>query len=369
MQNLGLFRYLQPSFFSGLFDDPVLFVKERPTGRGILLDCGQLHHLAKRVLRAIDAVFVSHAHMDHLIGFDHLLRHIHVAPRTIELYGPAGIAERIGHKLSGYDWNLTEEHWCTIQVLEVHPNRIELFEFAGARGFDKQHLRTTVRPDRVVYRSCYLTVEAEICDHKIPVLAFRITERTPFLLDRQKLATEKLQPGPWLKELKRRFHDSTWGKEPVTVLEENGREREVADVGQLYERIRRHRPPASIGYLSDIGMNEENLAKISALLQGVSLLISECTFLEADEEKARRSAHLCTRDLNRISQGIKPGSLLPMHLSKSYIGESQTLYQELAPPAGTRILQIPDYLTPRPLLPSELPHPITEAPTSTEPFD
>ena len=87
MQNLGLFRYLQPSFFSGLLDDPILLINVRPTGRGILIDCGQLHHLAKRVLRSIDAVFVSHAHMDHLMGFDHLLRHVLVAPRTIACYG------------------------------------------------------------------------------------------------------------------------------------------------------------------------------------------------------------------------------------------------------------------------------------------
>ena len=59
MQEPGLFRYLQPGFFSGLIDDPVMLINIRPTGRGILLDCGQLHHLAKRVLRSIDALFIS----------------------------------------------------------------------------------------------------------------------------------------------------------------------------------------------------------------------------------------------------------------------------------------------------------------------
>ncbi|MDH3961460.1 MAG: MBL fold metallo-hydrolase, partial [Desulfuromonadales bacterium] len=139
MQELGLFRYLQPSFFSGLIDDPVMLINIRPTGRGILLDCGQLHHLAKRVLRSIDALFISHAHMDHLMGFDHLLRHVLVAPRIIKIYGPPDIAERISHKLAGYDWNLTEENWCTFEVYEVHPQQIEKFEFAGSRGFSSEH--------------------------------------------------------------------------------------------------------------------------------------------------------------------------------------------------------------------------------------
>jgi len=205
MQELGLFRYLQPSFFSGLIDDPVMLINIRPTGRGILLDCGQLHHLAKRVLRSIDALFISHAHMDHLMGFDHLLRHVLVAPRTIKIHGPPGIAERISHKLAGYDWNLTEENWCTFEVYEVHPQQIERFEFAGSRGFTSQHRQTLPRHDQIIYQTRHLKVEAEICDHKIPVLIFRVTETPSFLIDRQRLNEENLLPGPWLKDLEKRF--------------------------------------------------------------------------------------------------------------------------------------------------------------------
>jgi ribonuclease Z len=81
----------------------------------------------------------------------------------------------------------------------------------------------------------------------------------------------------------------------------------------------------------------------------------ECTFLAADEAKARNSAHLCTTDLNSISRLVKPKLLLPMHLSKAYLSDTRRLYAELDPPPGTRILGLPDYVTPRPLLPNELP--------------
>ena len=93
-------------------------------------------------------------------------------------------------------------------------------------------------------------------------------------------------------------------------------------------------------------------------MHGVKLRVAECTFLAADREKARISAHLCTTDLNRISRHVRPELLLPMHLSKSYIGDAQRLYAELVPPPGTRLLQLPYYLTPRPLLPGELPNPV-----------
>ena len=116
--------------------------------------------------------------------------------------------------------------------------------------------------------------------------------------------------------------------------------------------------PASIGYISDIGMTPENLSRVCELLNGVTLLVSECTFLAEDEEKARNSSHLCTTDLNRISRQVKPDLLLPMHLSKSYIRDTQRLYAELDQLRGTQLLQLPDYMTPRPLLPGELPSPI-----------
>ena len=57
------FRYLEPTFFAGLLDDPVLLVRVRPLGSNLLFDCGEIHHLAKRVLTAIEAIFISHTHM------------------------------------------------------------------------------------------------------------------------------------------------------------------------------------------------------------------------------------------------------------------------------------------------------------------
>lgn len=358
MQSLGLFRYLQPSFFSGLLDDPVMLINVRPTGRGILLDCGQIHHLAKRILRSLDAVFISHAHMDHLMGFDQLLRNVLVAPRTISIYGPPGIAERIGHKLAGYDWNLAEETWCSITVYEVHTNQIERFEFVGGQGFKQQQRETIPRYGRIIYQTRHLKVEAETCDHKIPVLIFRVTEGRSFRLDRQRLQQEKLLPGPWIKELKRRFYLDNFALGPIEVWKVAGsghRVEQVEDTEELYRKISRDSAPNSIGYISDVGMTAENLNRIYDLMRGVTLLAAECTFLANDKEKARLSFHLCTTDLNQICREIKPQLLLPMHLSKSYISDTKQLYAELDQRQGTTILQLPDYITQRPLLTSELP--------------
>jgi len=349
-----LFRYLQPTLFSGLLDDPVLVIQVRPTGRSILLDCGQIHHLAKRVLRSIDAIFISHAHMDHFMGLDHFIRNVHVAPRTIRIYGPPGIAERFAHKVAAYSWNLAEETWCDFELYEIHRSHLDQVVFAGRNGFAARSSITLLRQEAVVYRTPYLKVEAELCDHKIPSLIFRVTEQPSFKLDPQRLQAAGLQPGVWLRELKRRFHSGDWESGPIAVPR-GGETILIADAAGLYRSIRLEAPPASIGYISDLGYTESNRARIAGLLSGVSLLLSECTFLAAERDKARASHHLCTSDLNALVCDLKPAALLPMHLSKAYIRRSQELYDELELPAGTRLIRIPAYRTPRPLLPNELP--------------
>ena len=353
------FRNLEPTFFAGQLDDPILLVRVRPRGKNLLVDCGQIHHLAKRVLKGVEAIFISHAHMDHFMGIDTFIRHNHVSPRTFDLYGPPGLAGRLAHKLAGYDWNLTEDFWCTFRVHEIHSGRTESWEMAGRDGFPCRFIEATTRPDRTIFQGDYLRVEAELCDHKIPTLAFRLTEREAFAVDTEKLRSQGLVPGPWLRELKRRFCRGELDRSPLTVLRRDGetlRDEAIDNPAALFSAIRRTIAPASIGYVTDIGFTPENRRKMRELLSGLTLLICECSYLAAERDKARLSFHLCSSDVNQLVRELQPAYLLPMHLSKNYVGRGAQLYDELDLPAGVTLLRIPEHLTPRPLLPAEVTH-------------
>lgn len=359
---LRLFHTIEPYFCSGLLDDPLLLVRIRPSGRSLLFDCGQLQHLAKRTLRSIDTVFVTHAHMDHLMGFDHLVRHTHVSSRPLDLFGPPGIATRVAHKLAGYDWNLAEGWWRTIFVHEVHKKSIRHYRLAGARGFRKEQLGSGPGSGTQIFTNPFVTVSAQLCDHGIPVLAFRLTETEIFAIDPDALAREGLHPGPWLRELKGRWKRGTLGAQPLEVMiaaRGGTQTTTITDDAALYRRLRADRPAASIGYTTDVGFTASNRHRLHELLMGVSLLCCECTFLAADQAKARASHHLCSSDVNRLAADLRPKALLPMHLSKAYISRPFALYDELSLPEGTRLLRLPDYVTPRPLLLTEFPQPST----------
>lgn len=344
-------RYCEPAFFGGLLDDPLLFLRIRPLKRALLFDCGQIAHLAKRVVKPIEAVFISHAHMDHIMGLPTMVRHHHASPRPLDVYGPCGIAERVQHLLGGFDWNLAEPTWFTLRVHEILPDGIRHYRFPGSEGFVQHFDGEEIRSGREIWSCRYVSVKAEILDHKLPVLAFRINERPHFSIDQDRIGSLGLVAGEWLKDLKSRIWKG-YVDQAVQVIRRTGeqlRDETETDPDALYEAIRGEVSCASVGYVTDVGWTPANVDRMETFLGGLTLLCAECTFLAADEEKARASYHLTTTDLNRLMARLAPRYLLPMHLSKSYLYHTVDLYAELDPPAGTTILTLPSHIVPAPL--------------------
>lgn len=349
------FSRIEPFFCGGIFDDPLLLVRLRPLGRSLLFDCGQLNHLATRILKSISTVFISHPHMDHFMGLATLIRHNHVSPKTIDVYGPPGITMRVSNLLGAFAWNLTEPYWCTIRVHEVHPDLLSTTLFPGPEGFvprpaDEQHVT-----NMEIFSNELVTVRAAILDHKLPVLAFRLQETPAFVVNPERLDAAELLPGPWIRDLKARLRSGS--HDAITVLARNGDgmvAREEADPWEVYERIRGELPPASIGYLTDAGATIGNLRAARELLDRVTLLVADCSFLAAHEEKARKSYHFTTSDLVALTREIRPTFLLPTHFSKAYQGNSVEVYAELVLPSGSTLIRLPDHVAPRPLLTREL---------------
>src|SRR4051812_15148672 len=87
-------------------NEPGLVVDVRDERRALLFDLGALDRLAPRLLLRATHAFVSHTHMDHFAGFDHLLAlGLGRVPR-LGLWGGPGFADPGGDKLRAYTWDV-----------------------------------------------------------------------------------------------------------------------------------------------------------------------------------------------------------------------------------------------------------------------
>jgi len=98
-------RLVDPDAFA-----PGLVVDVRDEKRALLFDLGEIERLAPRVLLRVSHAFVSHTHMDHFAGFDHLLALGLGRMRRLVLWGGPGFVEQVEHKLRAYTWNVVHRY-------------------------------------------------------------------------------------------------------------------------------------------------------------------------------------------------------------------------------------------------------------------
>src|SRR5256712_12004206 len=130
----------RPRVLNGQTGDPALLVSLRWQGRALLVDLGRIDRTPAATLLPIEAVFVSHTHMDHFMGFDQLLRLFLARDATLRLYGPAGLADCVAGKLAGYTSNLTAHFAFPLEATGIAPPQLTSRRFAGRQRFPREPL-------------------------------------------------------------------------------------------------------------------------------------------------------------------------------------------------------------------------------------
>jgi len=89
-----------PRLINGPFGDPGLYVGCLHQGMALLFDAGGLYSVSPGNLLKVSHVFVSHTHMDHFIGFDHLVRLMLGRSKRLRVFGPSPIIEQVVSRLA-----------------------------------------------------------------------------------------------------------------------------------------------------------------------------------------------------------------------------------------------------------------------------
>ena len=170
-----------PNLVNGSAGDPALFVDCLFEGRALLFDLGDIRSLSPRKLLRISHAFVTHAHMDHFIGFDWLLRILLGREKDLHLFGPPGFLAQVEHKLRAYTWNLVRNYASdfTLHVTEVDGKKAgRRATFRCHSAFRRENEASVACPENILLREPAMQVRYTLLDHGgIPCLAYALEEQ------------------------------------------------------------------------------------------------------------------------------------------------------------------------------------------------
>ena len=314
---------MKPSFharlINGPFDDPGLYIRMLWEGRALMFDLGNINSLSPRDILKITDIFVSHTHVDHFIGFDHVLRISLKKEGPLRFYGPEGFIDHVEGKLRGYTWNLTDDYPLVIDVYEVTEGYIEQAVFKAGNRFNKESLEK--RPSNgILLHDSFCKVSVRILDHQVPCLAFSLEEECHININKDMLTQMGLPAGPWLSELK----EAIRGNKFDAVITVEGRELSFSDLREVVNISHGQK----FSYVVDALGSEENIKKTIELVKGSDLLYIEAYFLESDRDKAKERYHLTAREAGKIAREAMVRKFEILHFSPRYTDDPEALLRE-----------------------------------------
>lgn len=258
-------------------------------GEVILFDCGE--GTQKRLLEAkisrssIDRIFISHLHVDHVLGLIALLATFSSDKRTRPVYltGPEGLRELLDCSFRAMDVFLRYD--LEVRELATH--------FSG----------------RVVETDTY-TVEAQMLAHRINSFGYRFNEKTHVNIDMDKARRCGLEEGAMIGHLKRNGQVQLGNGTVVTL----------ADVAAPPQKV------CSFVYCGDT----EYSPRTVALARGAGVLLHEATFDASLGLKAGEWGHSTSSDAARVAKEAGVDKLYLTHISSRYTDFSLLLKEARA---------------------------------------
>lgn len=294
---------------SNPFDDPFLFVRMTGERRAMLFDLGSFYGISQTDILKLSDVFVTHTHIDHFIGFDHLLRTLLKRDKPLNIYGPANIIDCVEGKLRGYAWNLIKEYPFNIEAFAIDSGTIRHASFRSENEF--RRMEREERPfDGMIVDETGFTIKASILDHDTPSIAYAIEEDYHINIDKARLDEIGHPVGPWLAELKKSIRNGEDG----TVFRVGDKNVSADDLKDIIIITKGQK----ISYVMDSSPTEDNFNKIVDLVRDSDVLYCEAYFLHEDLDRARQRHHMTARLAGEMALKAGVREMVALHFSPKY---------------------------------------------------
>lgn len=304
------------------FSDPGLYVDVGRRRGAMLFDIGESGSLSRAELARVSHVFISHTHVDHVIGFDRLVREMLGKAVDLKVYGPEGIITHVGNRLSAYTWNLVGGVALSpaVIVTEVRAEFHLRQRFECRNGFVPVRAPQQMPPDAIIMTDGDWRVSTEILDHRTPCLGFRLATRDSLNVDPVALADAGFAAGAWIKMLKSMAaHAPIPEAARVTAITRSGQPQSVPAAALARAVLTKSRGK-TYAYITDASFSPENVKKIVRLAQDADHLFIEAPFLSIHEHHASSKCHLTARQAGTLAALARAADFTVFHFSPRYRG-------------------------------------------------
>ncbi|WP_348825097.1 ribonuclease Z [Flavobacterium aestuarii] len=267
--------------------------------RLFLIDCGEgtQVQLRKNKLKfsKINHVFISHLHGDHFFGLIGLISTFALLGRTndLHIYGPKGVKEIINLQLK------LSNSWTNYQLFfhELESTKSE-----------------------IIFEDEKVIVQTIPLKHRVYTNGFLFQEKT----GERKLDLNAVQNF----EIETCYYQNIKNGKDITL--DDGRI--IANSKLTYDPD----PALSYAFCSDTRYNED----IIPIIENVSVLYHESTFLDSEESLASKTMHSTAKEAARIALKAKAQQLILGHYSTRY--DSIELFKEEASTVFKEVLLAED---------------------------
>lgn len=310
----------------GVFGDPLLHVRLRNLKQSYLFDLGDPGRLPAKVAHQVRAVFLSHAHIDHIGGFLWFLRSRIGRFGPCKIFGPSTTITRIRNHILAVTWDRIEENAPIFEVFEIFGNTLK-----GARlrpGKKTIALPEKTIKDGVILKEDSFSIRAIVCDHGVSSVAYALELHPEIRVSKPNLAAFGWFPGPWLGKLKQCLAAGK-PEEEIKLPDQT-----VRRAGELAEELIAIRSGLKLVYAADMADTPENRKKLTSLAHSAHTLFCETAFTKADKKRADANQHLTTLAAVEIARQAGVKQLVPFHFSKRYEHDPGLVYNEILAAAG-----------------------------------
>lgn len=309
---------------NGSTGDPVLYLDYPGGDNALLFDGGENGKLTAAQLGDLEAVFITHHHVDHVIGLDRIVRANMDRDKVLHVFGPVNTIRKLYDRITAYEYPFFPFQKIVVRVTELLPGRMRTAVLECTKKFPEPVVSESEWVGPVCYENADLRVEAAHADHTVPCLAFALAEKSGFHPDPAKLAAGLLKPGAWVSEVMRLLRAGT---APDTRLEIDGGSFTLASLTASHFT---ESPGARIAYVTDTFWSDAARPGLVKLARGAARLYCDSFYASAQAKQAAQYRHMTAPNAGELAKLAKVEQLVLIHFAARYAGKYQQLIDEAA---------------------------------------